>query len=192
MRCTVQKLALVIGTTALFAGAPALARDVAGVDVAETLSVDGKTLKLNGAGIRKKVVVKVYVGALYLENTSSSVDEILKTDQARVIKMTFVRDVGKDKILDAYWEGFEKNSKDELPKLKGPMDRFRAGLGDMKSGKQMTVTYVPGKGVTIAQQDGGSVTVSANARQLSDALMRVWIGDSPADSGLKAAMLAGK
>jgi hypothetical protein len=188
----VSKIALVVGTTALLAAAPALARDVAGVDVAETLSVDGKTLKLNGAGIRKKVIVKVYVGALYLESTSTSVDEILKTDQARVIKMTFVRDVDKDKILDAYWEGFEKNSKGDLAKLKEPMDKFRAGLGDMKSGKTMTVSYVPGKGVTIAQQGGGSVTVSSDARLLSDALMRVWIGGSPADTGLKTAMLAGK
>lgn len=176
----------------MLSATPAFARDVAGVDVPETLSEGGKTLKLNGAGVRKKFVVKVYVGAMYLENTSSSAADILKADQIRVVKMTFVRNVDKAKIMDAYEEGFEKNSKGDLPKLKPSLDKFRAGLGDMKSGQSMTVSYVPGKGVTIAQQGGATVTVDADGKLLSDALLRNWIGGEPADGGLKTAFLAGK
>src|SRR5262249_34746975 len=42
-------------------GAAVLATDVDGVKVADTVTVDGKTLKLNGAGMRRKMIVRVYV-----------------------------------------------------------------------------------------------------------------------------------
>ena len=53
-------------STLLLLTLSAHARPVAGVEGGRTLSVGGKTLKLSGAGIRKKVFIKVYVGALYL------------------------------------------------------------------------------------------------------------------------------
>jgi hypothetical protein len=168
------------------------ARDVAGVDFPDTMSVEGKTLKCNGAGLRKKFVVKVYAGALYLENNSSSAADILKTDQVRVVQMQFLRDVDKGKIIDAYKDGFEKNSKGDMGKLQPALDKLNAGLGDMKNGKQMTVRYVPGKGVTVSQQGGASVTIDTDAKIVADALLRNWIGSEPADSNLKTAMLSGK
>ena len=48
----------------------AQAKELAGVTMPDTLSVGGKTLKLNGLGLRKKAIVKVYVGGLYLETPS--------------------------------------------------------------------------------------------------------------------------
>jgi len=43
-----------------------LGREVAGVKMPDTVTVEGKTLKLNGMGLRKKVMFKVYVAGLYL------------------------------------------------------------------------------------------------------------------------------
>jgi hypothetical protein len=189
---TMPRAALVLAAllaAELFAPS-AHAREVAGVNVPETLSVDGKTLRLNGAGLRKKFVVKVYVGALYLESQSTSPAEILKSDQARVVRMTFLRGVDKGKILGAYEEGFEKNSKDQLPALRPGLDKLKAALGDVKSGQVMTVRYAPGKGVTVEQEGGASVLVEG--KQFADALFRNWLGAAPADGDLKSAMLAGK
>jgi len=42
-----------------------LAAELAGATLPDTLAVGG-TLKLNGLGLRKKAVFKVYVGGLYL------------------------------------------------------------------------------------------------------------------------------
>ena len=49
------------------AARPALARELAGVSLPDTLSAGDKALKLNGLGLRKKAIFKVYVGGLYLE-----------------------------------------------------------------------------------------------------------------------------
>ena len=124
-----MKIAHVALATLLFAASPVLARPVAGIEVAETLSAEGKTLKLNGAGIRKKFVVKVYVGALYLEDASTDAAAIIKSDAVRVVKMTFLREV------DAI------------------------NMRRREKGTVMTVSYAPGKGTTISMQGSGSVTI---------------------------------
>ena len=43
------------------------AAELAGVTLPDTQQVAGKTLVLNGMGIRTKYIVKIYVGGLYLE-----------------------------------------------------------------------------------------------------------------------------
>ena len=50
---------------AALAAAPALhAAEVAGVQVEERIRIGAQELQLNGAGIRSKLFIKVYVGAL--------------------------------------------------------------------------------------------------------------------------------
>ena len=57
-----------IGTAvvlACMAGA-AQAAEVAGVKLDDKASVGGQELVLNGAGVRTRVILKIYVGSLYL------------------------------------------------------------------------------------------------------------------------------
>ena len=175
----------------LFVSASASAREIAGVDVPESVTVEGKTLKLNGAGMRKKFIIKVYVGALYLEANSTDAAAILSADSVRQVRMTFLRSVDKEKIVGAYKEGFEKNSKDKAAALQGGLDKIAAALpAEVKSGQEMWVTYVPSKGTTIAVKDGPSVTIPG--KDFGDALLRNWLGPEPADAGLKKELLKGE
>ena len=50
----------------LLLAVPAGAGTLAGVTLPDTAQVAGKDLVLNGLGLRKKFVIKVYVGGLYL------------------------------------------------------------------------------------------------------------------------------
>ena len=90
---------------------PALAGEVAGVTLPDTATVEGKTLKLNGMGLRTKVVFKVYVAGLYLEAKSKDGAAVIAADAPRVMRMQFVRDVGKEKLVEGFKEGFEANAK---------------------------------------------------------------------------------
>src|SRR5262252_7124110 len=78
-------------TLVLFASAllplnlPARAAELAGATLPDTLAAGDKTLKLNGLGLRKKAVFKVYVGGLYLESPSKDASAILAADQAKAI-----------------------------------------------------------------------------------------------------------
>ena len=168
-------------------GATALAREVAGVNVNETAAVSGKSLVLNGAGLRSKLFIKVYVGALYLEAKSSDPAAILAADQTWLVSMTFKRDVEKEKIIGAFKEGFEHNSKADLPGLLEGLAKFDTVLKDLKSGDVLTITYVPGQGSTIIAPAGGAANVAG--KTFGDALLRNWLGDKPADGDLKKGML---
>jgi hypothetical protein len=168
---------------------PAIAKDVAGVNVPDTVTVEGKTLKLNGAGMRKKFVIKVYVGALYLETPSTDANAIVSSEQVKYVRMHFVRDVGRDKILEAFKEGFEKNSKDKAAALSAQLDQIAPSISDLKDGTDLVVTYVPGKGSALSQAGGKELLVPG--KDFGDALFRNWLGAHPADDDLKEAMLAG-
>lgn len=185
-----KMLKLSLAALLLTSAAPAHAKEVAGVNLPDTVNDGGKTLKLNGAGIRKKFIIKVYVGGLYLENPATSLKEIISSGQSWSVHMHFLRNVEKDKIVGAFKEGFEKNSKDKAASLQGGLDKISATVHDLNTGNNLVVNYVAGKGTTVGIQGGPSVTIEG--KEFADALLRNWLGSEPADGSLKEAMLSGK
>jgi len=168
--------------------APALARDVAGVSFTETLAAGGQELKLNGAGVRKKVFFKVYAGGLYLAQPSGDADAVVAADAPKLVRMVFLREVDKGKILETYREGFQRNSAGPaLQGLLAKLDRIGPALADMRSGAEMSVTYLPGQGTTVAA--AGATPVTVEGKDFADAMFRNWLGPSPADQDLKAKLL---
>src|SRR5262249_4620117 len=91
----------------------ALAGELAGATLPDTLKSGEITLKLNGLGLRKKAMFKVYVAGLYLESLSKDSEAILTADRAKAIRMHFMRDLTKTQLVDALKEGFEANAKDK-------------------------------------------------------------------------------
>lgn len=173
---------------ALALATPALGKKVAGVEFPETLSAAGAELKLNGAGIRKKFIIKVYAGGLYLAQPSGDAAAIVEADAPKLVRMVFLRDVDKGRILETYREGFEANSGGAaLAGLLQKLDRIGPALADMKSGGEMSVAYEPGKGTTVTATGGGSATIEG--KDFADAMFRLWLGAKPADEGLKDAFL---
>jgi hypothetical protein len=173
---------------ALALAAPALAREVAGVQFPDTVTAAGQTLKLNGAGIRTKFFVKVYAGGLYLAQPSGDADAVVAADEPKRVRMVFLRDVSKKQILDTYREGFQNNSAGPaLQGLLAKLDRIAPALVDMRKGAEMFVTYVPGQGTTVASAGGSPVTVEG--KDFADAMFRNWFGPRPADADLKKALL---
>ena len=173
----------------LTAAAPAAAGQIEGVDVPETVSVDGATLSLNGVGLRRATMfkVKVYVGALYVATPSHDGEAVVAADAPKAVHMTFLREVEKDKVLGAFREGFEKNSAAQAKELVPLLDRIAKVIPEkMKARQALIVTYAPEKGTTVVGPEGAA-TVEGKA--FADALFRNWLGRDPADGDLKKAML---
>ncbi len=170
--------------------APALAKDVAGVNFPDTATVEGKSLKLNGAGLRTATFlnVKVYAAGRYVENTSQDSGEVISSDQTKRVRMSMLRNLGKEKIVDAITEGFEKNAKAQMPALKARLDKLTAAIpAELKKGDELVLTYVPGKGTRIETKGGQELTVEG--KDFADALFSVWLGKHPVDKNLKKGML---
>jgi hypothetical protein len=168
---------------------PAAARDVAGQAFGDAVELGGRKLALNGAGIRKKLFIKVYAAGLYLEAASADADAVVAADAPKLVRMVFLRGVSRDQVMGAFREGFEKNSAGPgLPELLGKLDRLAPAIpADLEEGNELTVAYVPGEGTTVRGSGGGTVTVAGKV--FADALFRSWLGPSPADGDLKKGLL---
>lgn len=182
-----MKRTLVTLALALLVATPALARKFEGVNLPETVTVEGKELKLNGAGLRKKFVFSVYVAALYLENPSRQASEVINSDQPKQVVMVMLRDLDKKSIVDAIREGFQKNAGEKLPALKERLDKFAASVPDVKKGDNLTITYVPGEGTTVTSKTGKAAKVEG--KDFADALFSVWLGQNAVQDSLKDGML---
>jgi len=167
-------------------GTAALAGEPAGITLPDTLKAGEKTLKLNGLGLRKEAMFKVYVGGLYLESPSKDAGAILASDQAKVIRMHFLRDLSKAQLVEAFQEGFEANVKDRAAQ-KAAFDKMLALVPDVKEGTTMTFAYLPGKGTTLSA--GAKELAVFEGKGFADAVFSIWLGPKPPSDDLKKGML---
>ncbi|HBA61685.1 MAG TPA: hypothetical protein DCZ92_12905 [Elusimicrobia bacterium] len=164
-------------------------RTLKGVSLPEILALEGKTLALNGLGLRTKVVFKVYVGGLYLEKKSANGMEIAASEQYKRMELVFLRGVSGEDVAGAITGGFEKNAGAGLAALKDRMEKFTKLIPDVKKGDSLVFTYRPGSGLEV--QANGKKAGSIEGKDFSDTLFKVWLGEKPADKDLKAGLLGG-
>src|SRR5699024_10565852 len=97
-------VALMMGAIAL--PTTASAAECEGVTYPDTTTVDGKTLVLNGMGIRTATIfnVNVYMAGAYVTKKSTSSKELLDLSKPIKVVLTFMRNVSKNKVVGAYQE----------------------------------------------------------------------------------------
>ena len=104
---------------ALIAAPGIEAAEVAGIKVEESIKVGGSDLVLNGAGLRAKLFVKVYVGALYVSQKASAAPALLDAATPRRMTMRLLRDIDADTLYGALKDGLNNNNSEaELTALK--------------------------------------------------------------------------
>ncbi len=178
---------LAVALSFLLMSTQAFGLEVAGVDVAPTVSAGQKTLVLNGAGIRKKFVIKVYVGALYLEKKAASRDDLLRDEGDKLVRMSFVyKKVEKEKIVEAFAEGLSANSPQVAPTAdaKAFLSWFTS---DFRAGDTVDVSL--GSDGTVSASHNGKPLGSVRNPELARAVLLIWFGEKPADAGLARGML---
>jgi len=166
------------------------ALEIGGVMVQDSLMTDGGVeLKLNGAGIRSKFFFDIYIAELYLEQPAKTTEDVVTAAGAKRMVMHFLhKEVGKDKLIAAWNEGFEGNTEaDSLAGLKDRIAEFNALFTDVKKGDLIVLDYTPEKGtaVSIAGQPKGSIP----GKDFNDALLRIWLGKKPVTKKLKTQLL---
>jgi predicted deacylase len=156
---------------------PALALTLAGVNLEDKATVAGQTLVLNGAGLRKKLFIKVYVGGLYLPAKQSNAAAVLAADAPRRQVMHFLYSVSKEQMCDAWNEGLEQNTKNPTAEVKGAFKTLCNLMEPIPKGNRLTLTYVPGTGTTVEVNGKNKGTLPGKAT--ADAILATWIGANP-------------
>ena len=183
-------LLAVLGAGFVAPTAPAI--EVAGVAVPPTATLsNGTVLILNGAGVRKKFLVKVYVGALYLPSRTPDPDAILASEQANRVELHILyKAISRDKLVKAWSERFEANlSPETLSILEEKIKRFNSLFHSVKKGDVITVDFLPTTGTEISVN--GHTLGVIPGREFNQAVLSIWLGKKPVSKPLKQSMLYG-
>jgi hypothetical protein len=178
---------LAVALSLLLLSSQAFALDVGGVNVSPTVVVHQKTLLLNGAGIRKKLFIKVYVGSLYTERKVTTPAQLLADPGEKLVRMNFVYSkVEKEKIVEAFAEGLANNSPGvaQSAEAKAFLSWFTA---DFVAGDTVDISLSPDG--TVAASHNGKALGTARSPALVQGVLLIWFGEKPADGGLKKGML---
>ena len=205
---SVLSAALVFGLSGA-ALAEKVTEPATGVAFDSEKSVGGKSYTLVGAGVRKKFFVKVYAMGLYVDTTdgkrafSSLATKAGGSDQAHVTAggkadsfviwgqfdklgiLHFVRDVGAEKVREAFTEGLGEELSEKAPAdVREAAQAFLKLIDrDLKSGDEL-VLHSDNAGrleVSIGGENKGGVQ---NAK-LARAMWNVYLGSKPPTKELK-------
>jgi hypothetical protein len=180
---------------ALGLAAAAHAIDVGGLKFDDTVKVAGKELKVNGAGIRTRFVVKVYALVLYLPEKKSTPADVLASPGPRRFSLGLLREVTGDDLGQAFIAGITANTdKAERSKFVNQLTQFGEAFVNIPQGKKgdvITVDWVPDTG-TVMTYNGKPLGEPMKDIAFYNAVLKIWLGEKPVDSSLKPQLLGAK
>lgn len=172
---------------------PALAAiDVAGAKFDDKAKVGAGDTVINGAGLRNKLFFKVYAVGLYLPQKAGTTAEVLAAKGAKRIAVVTLRDLTAEEFVNALVEALKKNHDEAtLAALQPRIDQFRAtmlSIGNAPEKSVVNIDWLPDTGTRLSfngAQKGGDIV----GEDFYRALLRIWLGDRPAQEDLKEKLL---
>lgn len=179
--------------------APALAPhpiEVAGVKYDGQAEVAGQKLVLNGAGIRYKAIFKVYTAGLYLTARSSTPDGVLANAGPKRLYIQMLRDIDGEELGKLFTKGMEQNATpaEFATAINGVlrMSEIFVQKKKLNTGESFGVDFIPGTGTVVFVNGKPMPGEPIKEPAFFNLLLKIWLGKSPADNGLKTALLGGK
>lgn len=166
--------------------------EVGGVRLDETVQLASQELKLNGAGVRYKLIFKVYAIGLYLPEKKSQLDDVLALPGPRRLEIVMLRDVTSDELGKSFLEGLKRSAEqaDRTRILNQTMQfgSMFALVPGLHAGDILTVDWLPAEG-TLCKLNGKQIGERVPDIAFYNALLKIWIGAHPADTQLRAHLL---
>ncbi len=169
---------------------PAHARNIDDVSVPEKLELAGEktTLALNGAGLRTRYFVKVYVAALYLTQPATRAERVLDDDSARVVAIHMRRDTDSERIASAFLTSVARNhDASEMAALQDRLTKFKLLVPSMKRGDVLRLEFGPDGKTRVVRN--GQLLGTLGGADFQRALLKIWLGTNPVDDELKQSLL---
>ncbi len=191
-----NKLRLLAATLLMTAtlGAAAQPAELEGVKLEPSAQVGTAALQLNGAGLRTRAFFKVYVAALYVPQKSADAAALLAQKGPRRITLTMLRNIDADSLSGALNDGLKANhSEAQLAGWKTQIETLNASLkaaGEARKGDVIQIEFTPEAGTRVLL-NGQPRGTAMPGEDFLTALLRIWLGDKPADAALKKGLLGG-
>ena len=169
------------------------ALEVAGVKLADKTQVGNVGLQLNGAGVRTKLFLKIYVAALYLPQKQTSAEAVVADEGEHSIALHILRELSGQKLFKAFNDAIKANHTSAELAVLDPQIRQMAQIFDavkeVKPGDVITLDYSPVSGTQIGVNGTARGTIVGTT--FNRALLKIWLGNKPVQGDLKKEMLGG-
>lgn len=183
-----------LSTLLLCLCAYAQAAEVEGVKLADSVHLGSRDLQLNGAGVRNWFFLDLYIAALYLPEKSTSWAAAQADGGEKLVALHLLISIGADHLYSALNNAIAANhTPAELSALETPLGEFAAifrAIDEMKKGDIVTLDYLPGSGTQVSVN--GVAKGMVGGAPFYGALLKVWLGDKPAQADLKQKLLGGE
>ena len=159
------------------------------VSIQEATECSGNELTLNGAGIRKKLFIKLYVASLYVANKSDQTEQLLGMSQAMCMRLHITSGkITSKKMIKATREGFTKSTQGNTSSISEEIETFLGWLKQpIKKGDQFEFSFTPQDTTVVSKND--QLLGEINNKEFSAALFGIWLGADPAQADLKSKLL---
>ncbi len=167
--------------------------EVAGVQLKPSIKENSQSLTLNGAGIRSKFFMDLYVGSLYTTAKTKSVADVLDGKTTAAVRLDIISSlITSDNMVDSIEEGFHNATGGKIAPLQDRIKAFMKVFSktEIKKGESFTLVGVPDVGVTAYRN--GKEVIKISGDDFRKALFAIWLGDKPASKTLKKQMLGDK
>ncbi|MGI2259535.1 chalcone isomerase family protein [Shewanella sp. GXUN23E] len=178
---------LSVAAALLFSGQTLAATEIAGIELPGSVMMQDTQLTLNGAGVRSKFFMDLYVGSLYLPTAAHDLKQVLAEPSALVRLNITSGLITADKMRDAINEGFELATDGDISAIKPQITEFM-GLFDeaIQEGDQFSFLTTAN---SVTSYKNGKLLSTIEGEAFRTALLSIWLGDDPAQNSLKKAML---
>ncbi|MBS3916679.1 MAG: chalcone isomerase family protein [Sulfuritalea sp.] len=167
------------------------AAELEGFKFDDKLKLGNAELVVNGTGVRSKFG-KRYAMALYLPAKAADAKAALAAKGPRRVDIRLIKDVSGDTFAGAVSGGINDNSSDaEKTALKDRIKQLAdsvIALGEIKAGTAIVFDWIPEQGMVLTV-GGQAVGRPIPGEDFYTALLRVWLGEDPAQGNLKEALL---
>jgi|GEM_PF-1543784 len=144
-------------------------------------------LVLNGVGLRKVFFVKVFLGALYLEDFSQNEDEIINSDNTKVFTIHALRKITESQLEEEWNNEFKRLCGNQCEELRPFHQQFLSYTRDANKNERLSTVFLKDR-VEFITEDGMDYP-AIQSRAYGDLLLRSIIGPKPANVDFKKSVL---
>lgn len=164
---------------------------VAGIKFDSEATVGGQKLQLNGAGVRIRLIFRVYAAGLYTPSKMTKNEDVLKPGVKR-FQMVALRDVKGDEFGKLFTRAIEDNvSREEFSKSINSVIRMGQIFADAKQfakGDTIVLDFVPTTGLVVYHK-GKQLGEPLKEPEFQSLMLKIWFGPKPVDDALRKALL---
>lgn len=162
--------------------------------VRTTVAAAASPLVRNGDGVHSQGATDLYRASLYLSQPANSLDQLLHAQGSKRLELQMLREMSSDELGRLFLRGMEKGgNRYEFSRTIPGLIRMSEIFSQHKrlvAGDVLAIEWIPGKGTVISvkgQTQGAPIADPV----FFEALLGIWLGNSPVDAGLKSSLLAG-